>query len=57
MPSLLEVEAAIHAYHSELGEQLEPGGEEFAARLQAMYVALQAAEKVRTEEIKFAHEH
>jgi len=57
MPSLLEIEAAIHAYHDELGEQLEPGGKEFAERLQAMHAALKAAEKVRAEESKSSREN
>ena len=50
MVSLLEIEAAIHAYHAELGEQLEPGGKEFGERVKAMQSALEAAAKVRAEE-------
>ena len=56
MPSLLEVEAAIRAYHDALGEQLDPGGGDFAMRSQAMYVALKAAEMVRAEELKLSRE-
>ena len=56
MPSLLEVEAAIYAYHDALGEQLDPGGGDFAMRSQAMYAALKAAELVRAEHSRLARE-
>lgn len=33
MPSLPEVDAAIHAYHAALGEELAPEGNDFDTRL------------------------
>lgn len=52
MPSLLEIEAAVHAYLYKDGERLEIGGAEFAEQCRAMHAALKAAEIVRAEESK-----
>ena len=52
MPSLQEIEAALHAYYGALDRQLDLGGEEFAAQVRAMHAALKAAEMVRAEESK-----
>ena len=56
MPSLQEIEAALHAYYGALDEQLDLGGDEFATQVRAMHAALKAAEIVRAEESKFSRE-
>jgi hypothetical protein len=52
MPSLQEIEAALHAYYGALDRQLDLGGEEFATQVRAMHAALKSAEMVRAEESK-----
>jgi hypothetical protein len=54
MPSLQEIEAALHAYYDALDKQLDIGEAEFAAQIQAMHGPLKAAEMVRAGESRFS---